>query len=163
MWEIAKNFKVKIGGNYFIDCGCLISYDDECLFTIKRRESDGRIGIDFDVYDESGKKVATIRNSNVVDGDPKAYEISHEATCKKVVEKSTGRLIVQVDKDPPDADLAVTARLHMPGTGFLLEATPDSINIGTSRMINCTMRNCRTGIALGSSSGGAGFKFDAPT
>ena len=159
MWEIAKNFKVKIGGNYFIDCGCLISYNDECLFTIKRRESDGSLGIDFDVYDESGKKVATIRNSNVVDGDPKAYEISHEATCKKVVEKSTGRLIVQVDKNPTDADLVVTARLHLPGTGFLLEATPDGLNAGTCKFTGNTFSNLAIGIAIGECTGGAGVRI----
>lgn len=28
MWEIEKNFKVKIGGNYFINCESLISYHD---------------------------------------------------------------------------------------------------------------------------------------
>ncbi|MBA7709535.1 hypothetical protein ES703_118454 [subsurface metagenome] len=148
MWEIERNFKAKIGGNYFINCESLISYQGKPLFTVKRRESDGRLGIDFDVYDKDGHKVATIRRGNVVEGNAKAYEIAHGANQHKVIEKATGRVIVQIDKNPPDADIAVSVNMYLPD-GFLLEATPDAINIGSSKMIGNILEGCKTGIAVG--------------
>ena len=148
MWEIEQNFKAKIGGSYFINCESLISYHGKPVFTVKRRESDGRLGIDFDVYDQNGKKVATVRHGNVVEGDASAYEISHGADCHKVTEKTTGRIIVQIDKKPPDADIAVSVNMYLPD-GFLLKATPDSINIGSLTTVGCTFENLKTGIAIG--------------
>lgn len=156
MWEIDKNFKVKLGGNFFINCESLISYDDNPLFTLKRRDSDGRLGIDFDVYDQNCQKVATIRRGNVVQGDTSAYEISHGANCHKVTEKASGKVMVQIDKNLRDADLAVSVNMYLPD-GFLLKATPDSINIGSTTMVGNIFSNCRTGIAIGETAGGAGI------
>ncbi len=161
MWEIERNFKAKIGGNYFINCESLISYHSKPVFTVKRRESDGRLGIDFDVYNQNGEKVATVRHGNVVDGDVSAYEISHGADCKKVTEKITGRIIVQIDKNPPDADIAVSVNMYLPD-GFLLKATPDSINISSSTMVGCTFANLKTGIAIGEQTGGVGICLRKP-
>jgi hypothetical protein len=161
MWEIEKNFKVKIGGNYFVNCESLISYDGKPLFTLKRRDSDGRLGIDFDVYDQCGKKVATVRRGNVVQGDVNAYEIHPLADCHKVIEKATGRIIVQIDKRPPDANLAVSVNMYLPN-GFLLQATPDTINIGSITMRGNIFADCKAGIVIGKSSGGAGICLQKP-
>jgi hypothetical protein len=161
MWEIERNFKAKIGGNYFINCESLISYDDESLFMVERRESDGCLGIDFDVYDKNSQKVATIRNGNVVHGNVGVYEIRHGADCHKVMEKATGRIIVQIDRNPPDADIAVSVNMYLPN-GFLLKATPDSINIESSEMAGNTFAACTSGIAIGKSEGGAGICLEIP-
>lgn len=161
MWKIEKNFKVKVGGNYFINCDSLISYDDNLVFTLKRRDSDGRLGIDFDVYDQAGKKIATIRRGNVVQGDVNAYEIKHLADSHKVIEKATGRIIVQIDKRPPDVDLAVSVNMYLPN-GFLLQATPDSINVGSTTMVGNVFDGCKTGIAIGKSSAGTGICLQKP-
>ena len=147
MWKIKKNFKVKIGGNYFINCKSLISYDDKQFFTVKRRDSDGQLDIDFDVYDQNAQKVAAVRRGNVVQGDINAYEISHEADCKKVIEKATGRVIVQIDKNPPDADLAVSVNMYLPN-GFLLKATPDAINISSLKTVGNIFKDLKTGIII---------------
>jgi len=160
MWEIEKNFKVKIGGNYFVNCESLISYDDEPLFTLKRRDSDGRLGIDFDVYDSKGNKIATIRRGNVVQGDIDAYEISHLSDCHKVIEKASGRVIVQIDKNPPDAELAVSVNMYLPN-GYLFEATPDNINIKSNILTNNLFSN-PIGITIGESSKSAGVKLEKP-
>jgi len=161
MWEIEKNFKAKIGGNYFINCESLISYDGKPLFTVKRREPDGRLGIDFDVYDKNSQKVATIRHGNVVHGNVGVYEIRHGADCHKVMEKATGRIIVQIDKNQPDADIAVSVNMYLPN-GFLLKATPDSINIGSSEMVGNTIADYKSGIAIGKSGGDAGICLEIP-
>ena len=86
------------------------------------------------------------------------YSLHYRACldCDKVIEKSTSRIIVEIDKKPPDADIAVSVNMHLQN-GFLLKATPDSINIGSSQMIGCVFSNCNTGIAIGESTGGAGI------
>lgn len=163
-WEIAENYVVKLGGNIFVNCGQLIAYDDEPLFTVKRRENDLRLGIDFDVFDEGGNRVATVRNGNVVDGDRNAYEMHHGADTHRITDKASGRVICQIDKSPdqPSVELAVSVKMYLPD-GFLLEAYPDRLNIGTSMMIDNFMRNCRVGIAIGECSGGAGIRLAKPT
>ncbi len=156
MWEIPKNFKIKLGGNYFINCESLISYDNQPVFRrIEQRDTDGKLGLDFDVYDDKGQKIATIRRGNVVEGNTQAYEMKHLVDCDKVIEKSTGRIIVEINKKPSDANIAVSVNMYLQN-GFLLEATPESINVGTSKMIGCTFNNCKTGITIGKSTGGTG-------
>lgn len=83
----------------------------------------------------------------MVQGDENAYEINHFADCDRVTEKSTGRVIVEVDKKPPDADIALSVSMYLPD-GFLLEATPKSINIGSLKFGGNRIINCGTGIAL---------------
>jgi hypothetical protein len=46
----------------------LVDYKGSSLFTVKRRESDGLLGIDFDVYDPKGKKVATVPDQTNIGG-----------------------------------------------------------------------------------------------
>jgi len=105
MWEVAERFKVRLGGNYFINCKSLISCNDESLFRLYRRDSDGQLGIDFDVYDSKGNKIATVRNSNVVGSDPSAYPIAHGAAQKTITDAASGRIIVKIDKKPSDVEL----------------------------------------------------------
>ncbi len=159
MWEIPKNFKIKLAGNYFINCGSLISFENQPVFRkIERRDTDGKLGLDFDVYDDMGKKIATIRRGNVVQGDTQAYEMRHLADCDKVIEKSTGRIIVEIDKKPSDADIAVSVNMHLKN-GFLLKATPDSINVGSLQIIGSIFSDLNTGIAIGESTGSAGISL----
>ena len=82
MWEVEKDFAVKLGGNLFVRCASLITYDGQRLFNISRRDSDHRLGIDFDVYDPDGAKIATIRHSSIVDGDSKRFDIHHGADLR---------------------------------------------------------------------------------
>lgn len=162
-WEIAQDYVVKLGGNYFVNCGQLITYDDEPLFTVKRRESDLRLGIDFDVYDANGSRVATIRNGNVVDGNRDAYEIHHGADRHKITEKSSRRIICQIDKNSEEqrVELAVSVKMYLPD-GFLFEAYPDGTNIGASIMIGNVMRNLPVGIAIGDCTRRAGIHLTKP-
>ena len=162
-WDLPGSYRVMIGGNYFQDCGELITYDGEPLFNLRRRESDRRLGIDFDVYDAARRKIATIRNGNVVDGDTEAFTIDRGPDCHTIRSKATGEVVCQVDRRPYEAgvELAVTVNMFLPN-GFLLRATPDQMNLGGTQMIGNTMRNCRVGIAIGRNPGGAGIALRAP-
>lgn len=161
MWEVAERFKVKLGGNYFINCKSLISCNDEWLFRLYRRDSDGHLGIDFDVYDSSGNKIATVRNSNVVDGDPSAYRIAHGATQKTITEAASGRVIVKIDKEPPDAELAVSVDMFLPNSGFRLIADEGSIQIPGFMSKGSVFANVDCGIAIGGSRR-AGVRLQLP-
>ena len=99
-WKIEEHFKVKIGGNIFIDIPNLIMYGDEPLFKIYRSTSDGLLGIDFDIYDKNGNKIATIRKGMIVQGDEKNYNISYREVVDhyKISEKKSGRIICRVMK-----------------------------------------------------------------
>lgn len=148
MWEIEPKFHVVLGGNTYIDQPNLISFLGEPLFTLKRRENDGRLGIDFDIFDKEGKRVATIRNGNCVEGDENNYDITREAEHYSVKEKSTGRSICDIRRNTADGELEISVDMFTPN-GFHLLATPTQTNLGGMTVKGCTFRgNKGAGIAL---------------
>lgn len=74
-WNVPKHFKVLIGGNTYIDCPTIIDYKGQSLFELLRSDSDGLLGINFDVYAKDGSKLATIRNGQFVGSAPPGYQI----------------------------------------------------------------------------------------
>ncbi len=52
MWKVEKDFKVILGGNTYINVPNLVAYKGKPLFKIERRESDGLLGISFDIYNQ---------------------------------------------------------------------------------------------------------------
>lgn len=161
-WDVSGGYVVKLGGNYFIDCGQLITYDDKPLFNLRRCEN-GDLGIAFDIYDKSGAKIGEIHDSNVVAGDRSRYLLTRTKDWHTIADKKSSLEICRIDKRPKQegVELAVTVKMYT-HDGFLLEADPDRINIGTNTMVNNIMRNCAVGIAIGESSGGAGIALSKP-
>ena len=74
MWEIDRHFRVKVAGCYSTNCDRLISYDKEPLLTLKRQE-DGYLEVDFDVFDKQGKQVAAIRQGQVISGNKQRFDV----------------------------------------------------------------------------------------
>ena len=68
MWSVEKEFSVKLGGNTYINTPNLIVYKGDPIFKLKRSDEDGILGIDFDVFDNAGNRVATFRKGVVVQG-----------------------------------------------------------------------------------------------
>jgi hypothetical protein len=149
MWNVEPKAKVKLGGNYYINCDRLVAYHDEALFTVRRRESDGLLGIDFDVYDPRRQKVATVRRGTIVSGNREDYDITHDPHHYTVTEKASGRVICDIRRRDaaPDAEIDVSVDLYTPD-GFRFQATPEQTNIGGMQIRGCTMENCGTGIAV---------------
>jgi len=149
MWHVDRNCKVKLGGNFYINVERLVDYKGSSLFTVKRRESDGLLGIDFDVYDPKGKKVATVRHGTVVAGDAQNYEITHDPQHYTVKEKSTGRVVCDIRRRDAaeEADIEVTVNLFMPD-GFHLQADPDQTNIGGIQMSGNIIDTSQAGIKI---------------
>ncbi len=149
MWHVDRNSKVKLGGNYYINVERLVEYKGSSLFTVKRRESDGLLGIDFDVYDAKGKKVATVRHGTVVAGDAQNYEITHDPHHYTVKEKNSGRIVCDIRRrDAAEgADIEVTVDLFTPD-GFHFQADPHQTNIGGIQMSGNIIDTCQVGIKI---------------
>jgi hypothetical protein len=149
MWTVEDRFSVKLGGNTYINTPNLVVYKGEPLFRVYRSESDGILGIDFDVFDASGTRVATFRKSIVVQGDSDNYVIKSGHEEYEVTDKASGQLIAKVRRRGAEgAEMEVSVRLYTPD-GFLLDATPTQTNIGGVMMTGNVFENCGAGIAIG--------------
>ena len=149
VWNVEDRFKVIIGGNTYINTPNIVVYKGTSLFTIKRSGSDGLLGIDFDIYDNGGNRVATVRNGIIVQGNQDDYDITTGMDRYTVTEKSTGRMICDIRKraEAANAELEVSVELYTPD-GFLFNATPDQTNIGGIVMKGNVIENCGSGIVI---------------
>jgi hypothetical protein len=151
MFEITDKFRIRLGGNYYTNCKDLVVYKNHSLFTVKRHE-DGYLGIDCDIYDAKGEKVATVRRNQVypIKGRAEDYIETGSMDEYTLTEKTTGCLICSIKKrtaaHPSELDVAV--HLYTPD-GFLLDATPDRTNLGGAVIKDCTFENCGIGIGIG--------------
>jgi hypothetical protein len=137
-----------LGGNTYINTPNLVVYKDEPLFRIRRSEEDGMLGIDFDVFDSSGSRVATFRKGVVVQGDEQHYEIESSHSEYTVKEKSSGRLIANVKRRGVEgAELEASVHLYT-HDGFLFDATPTETNLGGMKITGSTIKDCGAGIVI---------------
>lgn len=148
-WYVEEQFKVVLGGNTFINTPNLIVYKDKPLFRIERRESDGQLGIDFDIFDEEGQRAATVRRSNIVQGDEDKYAIIRAADHYVLTHKASSRVICDIRKkgQARNAELEVSVDMYTP-SGFHLVATPTQTNIATHVLIGNVFENCAAGITV---------------
>jgi hypothetical protein len=106
------------------------------------------LGIDFDVFDATGNRVATFRKGIVVQGDSDNYIIQTGHDEYTVKERTSGRLIANVKRRGAEgAELEVSVHLFTPD-GFLFDATPTQTNVGGVMMTGCVIKDCGTGINI---------------
>lgn len=149
MWKVEKEFAIRLGGNTYIDTPDLIVYQGKSVFRVRRNEEDGVLGIDFDVFDSKGQRIATFKKGIVAQGDEANYKIDTGPDTYSVTERSSGRLIARVQRrNVQGAELDVQVHMYLPN-GFLLDAGPLATNLGGITMSGCVMRNCGAGIAIG--------------
>jgi len=149
MWKVEEKFSVKLGGNTYINTPNLIVYKGQALFRIYRSENEGILGIDFDVFDSSGKRVATFRKGIAVQGDSNNYTIKSGHEEYRVEDKTTGQLIASVKRRGAQGgtEMEVSVHLYTPD-GFLIDATPTQTNIKGMVMKGNVFENCGAGIAI---------------
>ena len=149
MWQVENNFSIRIGSNHYINVANLVEYKGESLFTVRRRESDGLLGVDVDIYNAKRERVATIRHGNVVSGDKENYEIRLEPHHYTITEKETGRCVCELKRREAvsGTELDLSLDLYTP-SGFHFLATPTQTNVGGINMSNCTFKGGRTGISV---------------
>jgi len=130
-WKVESNFKVKVGGNIFINTPNLIVYREEPLFKMYRSTSDGLLGIDFDIYNNRGDKVATVRKGMIVVGNENDFSIVKEFDHYTITEKLSGRSICGIKKRGKAGEVELDLSVYMyTKNGFLFDATPTGINVG---------------------------------
>src|SRR3989339_423349 len=148
MWQVETKFSVRLGGNTYINTPDLIVYKGDPIFQIRRSDQDGILGIDFNVFDSAGKKVAIFKKGIVVQGDTENYTINSTHESYSVTEKSSGRIIASVQRrGVQGAELDVHVKTYLPN-GFLLDAGPTSTNLGGIVMTGNVFENCGAGIAI---------------
>jgi len=149
MWYLEEKFRVVIGGNTYINTPNIVVYKGTPLFVIKRSDSDGLLGIDFDVFDRKGDRVTTVRNGVVVQGNTADYDIYKGMDRYTVIEKQSGRVICDIRKrsEAPNAELEVSVKLYTPD-GFLFDATPEETNLSGVKLRGSVFENCGTGIVI---------------
>ena len=149
MWHVEDRFRAIIGGNTYVNVANLVVYRGTSLFTLKRRKSDGQLGIDFDVFDKSGARIATVRGNRIVQGNEDDYEIIREADRYAVVEKATGKVICDIRRrsQAPESELEVSVELYTP-EGFLFKATPKETNIKGIALRGNVFENLGAGIVI---------------
>ena len=148
MWKVEKEFAIRLGGNTYIDTPNLIVYRGTSVFQVRRSENDGILGIDFEVFDSKGQRIATFKKGIVVQGDKENYTIDSGHETYSVTEKSSGRIIARVQRrGVQGAELDVQVHMYLPN-GFLLDAGPQSTNLGGITMTGNVFKSCGAGISI---------------
>jgi hypothetical protein len=131
MWEVETNFRVRLGGNTYINTPTLVAFRKEPLFSLRRHDETGYLGIDFEIYDAQGQKIATVRRNEIYYGDKERYQIDGSLNRYVFSERESGLVVCDIKKrqDAHPAELDVSVHLYTP-SGFLFDATPEQTNLG---------------------------------
>jgi hypothetical protein len=139
MWEIPKHFRVKFGGNIYVDAPAIIYTTEGPLVTLKRHDDNGYLGIYFDIYDAIGRKLAAVKRNEIYPAIKTAKDYRIDGTMDRYVfsEKATGAVLCDIRKrtEAGDWELDVSVRLYTP-KGFLFDATPTDTNLGGIKLSN---------------------------
>jgi hypothetical protein len=152
-WAVEKHFRVVLGGNTFIDTPTLLEYKGQSLFTLERQEETGFLAVSFRIYDEHGAHLGSVvRNDfhpNAHYEGPKSFAISGKVHDWVVEERPAGRVVcaIRQKEAAKPAELHLSVNIFTPD-GFLVSATPDSINLRGIIMRGNTFVGCRAGIVV---------------
>jgi hypothetical protein len=108
------------------------------------------LGVDLDIYDANGVKVATIRNGNIVDYNRVGYTAAKERHRYSLTEDATGRLICDVRKSGKAGDgseLEVSVDLYTK-RGVHLVANSEGTKLGGIDFLGNTINGCEAGIVI---------------
>jgi len=150
MWKVEERFKVRLGGNDYVNVPILVAFKGQSLFTLKRHEENDYLGIYFDIYDKQGKHIAAVRRNEIYFGDKDKYQIEGSHNRYVFFERESGRTICDIKKreEAHPAELDVSVSLYTP-TGFLFDATPEETNLqGGIILRNSLIADCGVGIAI---------------
>src|SRR5260370_18608087 len=150
MWEVEDNFRIRLGGNTYINTRTLVAFRGEPLFNLRRHDKTGYLGIDFEIYDAQGQRIATVRRNEIYYGDKDRYQIDGSLNRYRFSERESGLLICDIKKreNAHPAELDVSVHLYTP-SGFLFDATPAQTNLpGANVLRNNVISNCDVGIAI---------------
>ncbi len=128
--KVRKDFVVRIGGNEYTDTPNLLACKGEPLLRVAREEDSGDLDVELDLFDEKGKRRATVHNGEVVRGSGKAYDVRMTENSFTVFDRRKERTVCEIRRraNARDMDIDVSLLLHTP-EGFLVHANPDQTNL----------------------------------
>ena len=158
MWEVEENFRVRIGGNTYINTSNILVYSGKSLFTLKRHSDNGYLGIYFEIYDASGQHLASVKRNEIYVGDKNAYKIQGSLNRYVVTERATDQIICDIEKrhEAHPAELDVSVKLYTP-SGFFFNASPNQTNMGGITMTGNTFIGGAAAIVIGTEPANGAF------
>lgn len=153
MWLNEKQFRIRLGGNTYVDVPDLVVYKGKTLFTLKRHDGNGELGIYFEIYNSSGQHVASVRRNQIYQPDrqKESYRVDGSADECSLADMDTGDTLCRVRRirgiQASPIELEVWVHLYTPD-GFLFDATPTSTNLRGLVMTGNVFVNCSTGITI---------------
>ena len=128
VWLAERHFKIKLGGNFFTNCPVLVAFDRRPLFGVTRSE-EGLLGIDFEVFNATGVKIASVKRNNIYCADKDAYQVEGSASYIALRDKTTQVPLVRITKGPDAApvELEVSVSSYLPD-GRILDLGPEVSN-----------------------------------
>src|SRR5437762_891163 len=88
----------EIGGNKYINVPNILIYKGESVFRITRAESTGLLGIDFDIFDSNGNKIAVVKNGRIYQGDKERYNVEVQADRYILTDKQSKQVLCDIRK-----------------------------------------------------------------
>jgi hypothetical protein len=142
---------IKMGSNYYIQCQTLLQVGDERVLYFGEGQ-EHPVNINFTVYSESGRTLATVRNGNLESETPAKWILSTDDMHFTLTDRQTGRIICHVSKAYDDARkmnvLSLWVDLYLP-QGFYFQCTPEETNMPELQfMTNSTLSRMQTALKL---------------
>lgn len=130
--KVPENFRTRIAGNIYENTPDLLVCDEQTILRVEREARSGRLKVRLAIFDEDGRRKATVENDKVTNGRKKAYSVSMTHSSFSVHENSTGRTVCHLQRCAPARRMDIDAFVmtHSPD-GFLIHASPVQTNLGT--------------------------------
>ena len=130
MWLATPTYLFRLAGIRATRASTLVSHRGDSILRAWRNSKDGMLDVTLDARSANGDRVALIRNAFVIDGALGRFQIASSANRYVVTDALTRCQLLCIERGGCDVeDLDVHLNLYMPD-GFLLEATPDTSNLG---------------------------------
>eukprot|EP00013_Stygamoeba_regulata_P025874 CAMPEP_0177646252 /NCGR_PEP_ID=MMETSP0447-20121125/9677_1 /TAXON_ID=0 /ORGANISM="Stygamoeba regulata, Strain BSH-02190019" /LENGTH=147 /DNA_ID=CAMNT_0019148777 /DNA_START=8 /DNA_END=451 /DNA_ORIENTATION=+ len=144
-WKVSRE-EVTLGGNTYSGYKSLIRSGEQELFVLKRRDSDGKLGIDVNLYDASGNTVGVVRNG-VICKSTRGYSVDYTDGDYKLIEDSSGRVVFRVRRVVGRTPLEITGDFYS-RNGLHVEVTPDATKMGGTIFSSNTISGCEVALQL---------------
>lgn len=132
MMKVPKNFKTRIGGNFYVNTPNLVVCSGTAILRVERAEPSGELHVKLAIFDSSGRQRALVKDTKLTKGRRKDYSIQSTDSNYSVRENATGRVICKLQRCAATRSMDLDAFIlaHTPD-GFFIHANPVQTNIGT--------------------------------
>lgn len=132
MMKVPKNFKTRIGGNFYVNTPNLVVCSGTTILRVERKDDDGELHVQLIIFDSSGAQKAVVKDTTLIKGKSDDYSIRTTDNNYSVLENATGRVICKLQRCAAtrSMDLDAFVLTHTP-EGFFIHANPVQTNVGT--------------------------------